>query len=118
MKKFLLLTTVLLVGAGGVGAALAASDAFEHRFGSEHRRVGVGASEEGRGVVRLADRDRDRERDRDDRRRHHEDDEDDEDDDDGARGARMPVTGPTDPAAPVPDNGLFKDKARPKVEVQ
>ena len=46
---------------------------------------------------------------------------DDDDDDDGRPGARpaaVPQNGPADPAAPVPDNGLFQGKARPKVEVQ
>jgi hypothetical protein len=48
-------------------------------------------------------------------RRDHDDDEEDDDDDDG------PVNGQAaqaDPNAPVPDNGLFKGKIRPKVQVQ
>jgi hypothetical protein len=50
-----------------------------------------------------------------DARRGHDDDDDDDDDDDGAA---VPQTGPSDPNAPVPDNGLFKGKVRPKVQVQ
>lgn len=49
-----------------------------------------------------------------DHRRHAE--EDDEDDDDEGGGASQPRA--ADPSAPVPDNGLFNGKARPKVEVQ
>ena len=44
------------------------------------------------------------------------DDWDDDDDEGGGRGA-IPQAGPTDPNAPVPDNGLFNGHARPKVEV-
>lgn len=68
---------------------------------------------------RVAD-DHHRDRDRHGRRHHRDHDEDDDDDDRGAgAGApgRMPAAGPSDPATPVPDNGLFQGKARPKVEV-
>jgi hypothetical protein len=43
--------------------------------------------------------------------------EEDEDDDDVGGGATAQPR-PADPNAPVPDNGLFNGKARPKVEVQ
>ena len=48
--------------------------------------------------------------------RRHDDDDDDDDDDRG--GPIVPRNGPADPNAPVPDNGLFKGAARPKVEVK
>ncbi|SON57257.1 hypothetical protein HDIA_3716 [Hartmannibacter diazotrophicus] len=48
------------------------------------------------------------------RRGEHEDD--DDDDDEG--GMMVPQNGPVDPNAPVPDNGLFNGKTRPKVQVQ
>lgn len=49
-------------------------------------------------------------------RRGHGDHDDDDDDDEGGR--VTPPAGPTDPNAPVPDNGLFNGKVRPKVQVQ
>ncbi len=114
MKKSLLLAGVLLVGTTSVGVAVAATDLLEHHGG--HERAGVAASF--RDALRFAEDDHRRDG---EHRRHHREHDDDEDDDeggeDGGRGARPPVTGPTDPAAPVPDNGLFQGKARPKVEV-
>jgi hypothetical protein len=50
-----------------------------------------------------------------DHRRHAEDS---EDDDDNGGLQTLPQNGPADPNAPVPDNGLFDGKARPKVQVQ
>jgi hypothetical protein len=54
--------------------------------------------------------------------RHSDDDEDDDDDHGGHRhGRNGGAKGQADPNAantPVPDNGVFKGKARPKVEVQ
>jgi hypothetical protein len=48
----------------------------------------------------------------------HDDGHGDDDDDDGDdHGAAAPAGAP-DPNAPVPDNGLFKGKVRPKVQVQ
>ncbi len=59
------------------------------------------------------------------RGRHHRwrDDDDDDGDGDGGRErhSRGAASGPADPNptnAPVPDNGVFTGKARPKVEVQ
>ena len=75
------------------------------------------------GEVRFAggdarrDHDRGEHRDRRHHRSHHDDDDDDDDHDGGRGAARLPVTGPTDPATPVPDNGLFQGKARPTVQV-
>jgi hypothetical protein len=56
-------------------------------------------------------------------RRHHGRHRDDDDDDDGGErhGGHAGRGGPADPNAanaPVPDNGVFNGKARPKVEVQ
>ncbi|MFO1150851.1 MAG: hypothetical protein U1E62_20950 [Alsobacter sp.] len=48
-------------------------------------------------------------------RRHAEDD-DDEGDEGGSGGGGQPRM--ADPKAPVPDNGLFNGKTRPKVDVQ
>lgn len=118
MKKSYLIATAVLLSTTGVGVALAATEfhGSVERVVSELRADGdARASNDGR--FRVADdhhRDRDR-RHGAERRRHHDDDEDD--DDDGARGPSVPVTGPTDPNAPVPDNGLFNGKARPQVQV-
>jgi len=113
MTKSLLLAGVLIVAATSVGGALAASDLLDHR--REHRTADAGPARFGE-TFRLADDDRHRrDGDRHHRRSHHDDDEDDDDED--GRAGRPAATGPSDPAAPVPDNGLFQGKARPKVEV-
>ena len=122
MKTTLLLTAALLAGTA-VGTAYALTrdgdDALRTTIG--HRIAGDGTAAEA--PFRVADdHRRDRDRDRHGRKHHrHHDDDDDDDDDRGGRGdgraGRMPTTGPTDPATPVPDNGLFQGKARPKVEV-
>ena len=113
----------LLLSTAVVGTAVAAgAGAFTREHGTRGERAET--SDSGRpsdGRFQLADRGRERHHDRDGRHaRHHHDDDDDEDDDHGdrSRGSRLPVTGPTDPNAPVPDNGLFQGKARPKVEVR
>jgi hypothetical protein len=127
MKKSLLLATAALVlGTTAAGVALATPHLLEERFarviGGDDAGSAVSAGER----FRVADRDhRRREEARRHHRKHHDDDDDDDDDDDeddrGDRGrgrADGPgVTGPSDPATPVPDNGLFQGKARPKVEV-
>lgn len=118
MKTSLLLATVLLAGtAAGSAFAIAREhgDVLRHVVGHEASR---GETSEA-APFRVAD---DHRRDRDgggEARKHHRDhdEEDDDDDDDGARGPRMPAAGPSDPSTPVPDNGLFQGKARPKVEV-
>jgi hypothetical protein len=55
---------------------------------------------------------------RDGARRGHDDDDEDDDEDDDDGGSAVPQNGPADPNAPLPDNGLFKGKIRPKVHVQ
>lgn len=112
----------LLLSTAAVGTAVAAgAGAFTDEHGTRGERAE--AFDRGRpadGRFQLADRGRERHHDRDRHhaRRHHDDDDDDDDDGDRGRGPRLPVTGPTDPNAPVPDNGLFQGKARPKVEVR
>jgi hypothetical protein len=124
MKKTLLLSAALVLGVAATGAALATPRLLEDRFAGwiDHDRdhgPAVSAGER----FRVADRDHRRKHEsRDHHRKHHDDDDDDDDDDDhggrgGGRAGRPDVTGPSDPAAPVPDNGLFQGKARPKVEV-
>ena len=120
MKKTLLLSAAVVLGLAATGAALATPRLLEDQFArwSDHDR-GEGASAATGERFRVADRDhRRREEARGHHRKHHDDD---DDDDHGRRGGdragRPGVTGPTDPAAPVPDNGLFQGKARPKVEV-
>ncbi|MFG1299787.1 hypothetical protein V5F49_08330 [Xanthobacter sp. V3C-3] len=122
MKTRTLIGTALLLSTAGLGVALAATQIDHLDLPFHSRDEAVQATDR---PVRLADNDRGREwgdghhsrRDagRDD------DDEDDDDDDDGRSGGRrgaLPQNGPADPNAPVPDNGLFQGKARPKVEVQ
>lgn len=117
MKTRTLIGAALLLSTAGVGIALAAvgSDHLARHSGRSERMEAVGGQ-----PLRLAERDHGKDRDNASSKRRHDDDEDDEDEDDddhGGRGA-LPQTGPTDPNAPVPDNGLFQGKARPKVQVQ
>jgi hypothetical protein len=122
MKKSFLIATAVLLSTTGIGVALAATEfhASVERVVSEFRSdADATATADGRFQVADGHRDRDR-RNGAERRRHHDDDDEDDDaggDDDGARGPSVPVTGPTDPNAPVPDNGLFNGKARPRVQV-
>lgn len=112
MKTRTLIGTALLLTTTGLSVALAATQ-IDHLDLPFHARNEV-ARADGR-PVRLADNDRQHERG--DRHHGRHDDDDDDGRSTGRRGA-VPQTGPADPAAPVPDNGLFQDKARPKVEVQ
>lgn len=115
MKTRILLASTLLLGTA-VAALAAGADDFHlaDRLGlAAHSHAA--SAERGEARVRVADKDHGR-KDHHERKRHHDDDEDD-DDEGGAMGAVSP-TGPTDPSAPVPDNGLFNGKARPKVEVK
>ncbi|MCE1235760.1 MAG: hypothetical protein LWW93_05315 [Hyphomicrobiales bacterium] len=117
MKTPLALAAVLLVGASAGAALASTSDVVRHFTHGMSDAVGR-ADDDGRATFRIAgDHRRDRDGDHHGRRSHR--DHDDDDDDDGAagRGGRMPAAGPSDPTTPVPDNGLFQGKARPKVEV-
>ena len=112
MKTRTLIGAALLLSTAGVGIALAAvgSDPLARPF-ERHEH----AARDGAPWLRLADSDHHKDRNQASERRRH----DDDDDDDDHRGrSTLPQTGPSDPNAPVPDNGLFQGKARPKVEVQ
>ena len=127
MKKSLLALAAVLLTGTLAGTALALThERGEH---ATHPRGDLARMEDGRDGSRAEarpdgasfrvadDHRRDRERHHD--RKHHRDHDDDDDDDRGGSGraGRLPATGPSDPTTPVPDNGLFQGKARPKVEV-
>lgn len=118
MKTRTLIGAALLLSTAGAGIALASATA-DH-LGHQSDRQLERAERDGGHWQRLAERDR--HGDRDDvssKGRHHDDEDDDDEDDDDHRGrGALPQTGPRDPNAPMPDNGLFQGKARPKVEVQ
>ena len=125
MKTRTLIGTALLLSTTGLGVAWAATQLdhldpshLDRSVPARHERQEAAATDH---PLRFAEDDRGR-GDRHHGRRHHADDDDDEDDDDddaaGPRRGTVPQTGPADPNAPVPDNGLFQGKARPKVEVQ
>lgn len=121
MKRSLLALTAALLTGTVAGAAFAHSHDRGDRALVETRGdlARTEANGDGERFRVAGDHRRDRHHDR-KHRRHHDDHDDDDDDDDrrgGERTGRQPATGPTDPAAPVPDNGLFQGKARPKVEV-
>lgn len=114
MKKPILIGAALLLSTVAIGVALAATD---RDFLDGHRqeaRHGVEAADAERAPLLLAEETHGPEY---SARSHHEEDDDDDDDEGGGRGA-IRQAGPTDPNAPVPDNGLFNGHARPKVEVQ
>lgn len=113
MKKPVLIGAALLLSTVAIGVALAATD---HDFldgDRQEARHGVEAADEERAPLLLAEESHGREY---SARSHHEEDDDDGDEEGGGRSA-IPQAGPTDPNAPVPDNGLFNGHARPKVEV-
>ncbi len=119
MKTRTLIGAALLLSTTGIGVALAAAEA-DHLTSSHHERHDGATSSaiEGR-PIRFAEESHERRRDGEHRgRRHHDDDEDEGEDDEGGRRGAIPQAGPADPNAPVPDNGFFNGKARPKVEVQ
>lgn len=116
MKTRTLIGTALLLSTAGLGVALAATQ-IDHLDLPFHSRDEAARSDAR--PLRLADNDHRREGKERHHGRHHDDDDDDDDDSrPGARTGAVPQNGPADPAAPVPDNGLFQGKARPKVEVQ
>lgn len=128
MKKSLLALAAVLMAGTVAGTALAVTHergAHSTIMRGEHARIEDGrdgsradARPDGESF-RVAD-DHRRDRERHHGRKHHRDHDDDDDDDDrrgGERAGRQPATGPSDPTTPVPDNGLFQGKARPKVEV-
>lgn len=113
MKTRTLIGTALLASAAGLGLALAATEI-------DHLPLPFQVHADTH-PLRVADSDHGREGKADRNGRHNDDDDDDDDDDHvraGARPAAGPQTGQANPATPVPDNGLFQGKARPKVELQ
>lgn len=117
MKIRILVGSVLLASTALVGVAAAATDFGRRHDASSDEATAATARGAEDGTFRVADDHRKREHDGDHAgRKHHEDDDDDDEDEGGA--SALPQTGPTDPAAPVPANGLFDGKARPKVEVR
>ena len=116
MKTRTLIGAALLLSTTGLGIALAAThaDHLSDRFHTEHGGTEASAADR---PIRFVEEDHGGDRHH-GRRRHAEDDDDDDDDDEGGGRGALPQTGPADPGAPVPDNGLFRGKARPKVEVQ
>lgn len=116
MKTRTLIGTALLLSTAGLGVALAATQ-VDHLDLPFHNRAEAARTDAG--IVWLADNDHQHKRGDHHNGRHHDDDDDDDDDDrSGGRPGAVLQNGPADPAAPVPDNGLFQGKARPKVEVQ
>ncbi|WP_234050510.1 MULTISPECIES: hypothetical protein [unclassified Xanthobacter] len=117
MKTRTLIGAAILLSTAGVGVALAAAGADHFARHSESRFEH--GERDGSHWQRLAESDHRKHRDDASSKRRHHDDDDDDDDDDGHSGrSALPQSGPSDPNAPVPDNGLFQGKARPKVEVQ
>jgi hypothetical protein len=118
MHKTLLLGAALLLSTTALGVTIAAAARHVEDRSTAAEAVRAGAD----GKQRLASEHGSR-RHRDSHHKRaagHDDDEedDDDDDDDGkARGAGGRQATPA-PNAPVPDNGLFSGKARPRVEVQ
>jgi hypothetical protein len=110
MKKPILIGAALLLSTVAIGVALAAVDRDFLEGHHQEARQGVEAAGAERAPLLLAEESHGREY---SARSHHEED---DDADDG--GGAIPQAGPTDPNAPVPDNGLFNGHARPKVEVQ
>jgi hypothetical protein len=118
MKKPVLIGAALLLSTVAIGVALAAADRDflgGHRQEAPHGgEAAQEAAQAERAPLRVAEETHGREY---SARSHHEEDDDDDDDEGGGRGA-IPQAGPTDPNAPLPDNGLFNGHARPKVDVQ
>lgn len=123
MNKHYLIGTVLLLSTATAGLAVAGGDP-ESLAGLPQARSAASetAARPGRLILLASEaNERDRQTDRLEKgdRRHHEEDEDDDGDEDGERGRGViPQNGPTNPNAPVPDNGLFNGSTRPKVQVQ
>jgi len=103
MKTRTLIGTALLLSTAGLGVALAATQ-IDHLDLPFHSRDDAPRADAR--PLRLADND------------HRGEGKEHDDGRPGARAGAVPQNGPADPAAPVPDNGLFQGKARPKVEVQ
>lgn len=120
--KRIAIAAALVLSAAAFSAALAASDSSGDESSSvetERRTISSQDGEEMR-PHRMAEGFFDHFRS--EHHRHHWDNDDNDDDDDGSASAdRGGASQPADPnaqSAPVPDNGIFNGKARPKVEVR
>lgn len=111
MKKSLLIGSALLLTTAVMGVAVASSE-FPLLGHPGHERRSALADGDGRSVQLAHRGEREHHAGRHHERRRH-------DDDHGEGGGRgsLSQTGPADPNAPVPDNGVFNNKARPQVEV-
>ncbi|MHB2169033.1 hypothetical protein [Alsobacter sp. R-9] len=112
MTKSLRLGAILLLSTTALGVAIAVAPV--HADGRKTAGQDVAEAHETSRLI-FASESRSRHHDR-NRRHHHDDDDDDDDGEDGRGGMRPPRAAAPD--APVPDNGLFSGKARPKVDVQ
>jgi hypothetical protein len=115
MKKNLMIGSALLLTIGVIGAATAAREIHVSRDGG--REAATASRGEGRALQFAERNERNRHADRRSERRHHDDEEDGENRHGNGR-AILPQAASADPHAPIPDNGLFNNKTRPKVEVQ
>lgn len=137
MTKRIIVLTALLASTAVVGSAFAAGHfarfagdpvaAIAGAFDEDYGRIVLASADGHDGHHRRREEHSERRRHHDSRdhhgRRHHDDDDDDDDHGNGrggsARGGTaLSPTGPSDPSAPMPQNGLFGGKGRPKVEVQ
>jgi hypothetical protein len=114
MRKTLILGTALLLSTTALGVTLA--NASHSRSGE--RGDAAADRTDARERIVLASDDRDNGHGSRHHRRYAEQDDEDDDGDEGGRGAGSGRPAAPDPNAPVPDNGLFNGKARPKVDVQ
>ncbi len=122
--KRIAIAAALILSSATCGAAFAASD----RSGDESyssggdRQFALSSDERESGGPRFAEGFFDRFRNGDGERHRHRRHWDDDDDDDGPaaadRGGANRPANPNGANAPVPDSGVFNDKARPKIEVQ
>jgi hypothetical protein len=114
MKKSLMIGSALLLMTAAIGAAIASSEIHVLRHDWHEPTTSEHAD---RPLMQIAEKgERERHAERRSGRRHHDDEEGERHNEKGR--ARLPQTGPADANAPMPDNGLFNNKMRPKVEVQ
>jgi hypothetical protein len=118
------LIIALLLSTAATGAASAAVDAIATPGAQARREPAAAPEPRATQPTRLAEGFLEKLRGRDHHGERHAD-KDDDDDDDEDRGGRHGRNGganrqadPNAANAPVPDNGVFNGKARPKVEVQ
>jgi hypothetical protein len=121
MTRRTVIAAALLLTTSVAGVAWAATklDLVDHHHARDHRE---GLARSAGDSLTVADNDEHRRKGRhgEGLNRHHDDDDDDDGEGHGRGAGRgMPQKAdPNDPTVPVPDNGLFNSKTRPKVEVQ